>query len=155
MSISSEITRIATNVANAKTAIGEKYVTVPQDATSDDLASLILQIKAVREDIIMIHISMDGSTGTSDMGFDEIYQAVFGQDAFLGSFVIGETALAGTHTGKYAYSCVQTEDDESLYRTNIFTGQLIALDVPNKHALFAITPTTTLCVDENRNVTVL
>lgn len=44
MSISSEITRISGNVADALTAIGNKGVTVPQGANSDDLATLIAAI---------------------------------------------------------------------------------------------------------------
>ena len=45
MSIQSEITRISGNVADALTAIGNKGVTVPQGANSDDLATLIAQIE--------------------------------------------------------------------------------------------------------------
>lgn len=45
MSISSEITRISGNVADALTAIGNKGVTVPQGANSDDLADLIGSIQ--------------------------------------------------------------------------------------------------------------
>lgn len=41
MSISSEITRISGNVSDALTAIGNKGVTVPSGANSDDLATLI------------------------------------------------------------------------------------------------------------------
>ena len=44
MSISSEITRISGNVADALTAIGNKGVAVPQGANSDDLATLISAI---------------------------------------------------------------------------------------------------------------
>lgn len=44
MSISSEITRISGNVADALEAIADKGVTVPSDANSDDLADLISQI---------------------------------------------------------------------------------------------------------------
>ena len=45
MSIQSEITRISGNVADALTAIGNKGVTVPQGANSDDLADLIGSIQ--------------------------------------------------------------------------------------------------------------
>ena len=45
MSISSEITRISGNVADALTAIAAKGVTVPQGSNSDDLATLIAQIE--------------------------------------------------------------------------------------------------------------
>lgn len=45
MSISSEISRISSNVADALTAIGSKGVTVPQGSTSDDLATLIGSIQ--------------------------------------------------------------------------------------------------------------
>lgn len=45
MSISSEITRISGNVSDALTAIGNKGVTVPSGANSDDLADLIAQIQ--------------------------------------------------------------------------------------------------------------
>lgn len=46
MSIQSEITRIAGNVTAALTAIGNKGVTVPSGSDSDDLATLIAQIKS-------------------------------------------------------------------------------------------------------------
>lgn len=45
MSISSEITRISGNVADAMAAIADKGVTVPAGSTSDDLADLIAQIQ--------------------------------------------------------------------------------------------------------------
>lgn len=45
MSISSEITRIRGNVADALAAIAAKGVTVPQGANSDDLATLIAAIE--------------------------------------------------------------------------------------------------------------
>ena len=44
MSIQSEITRISGNVADALTAIGNKGVSVPQGANSDNLATLITSI---------------------------------------------------------------------------------------------------------------
>ena len=44
MSIQSEISRISGNVADALTAIGNKGVSVPQGANSDDLADLIAAI---------------------------------------------------------------------------------------------------------------
>lgn len=46
MSISSEITRISGNISDALEAIAAKGVTVPNDATSDDLATLISQISS-------------------------------------------------------------------------------------------------------------
>jgi len=45
MSIQSEITRISGNVADALTAIGNKGVTIPSGANSDDLATLIAAIE--------------------------------------------------------------------------------------------------------------
>lgn len=45
MSISSEITRLSGNVADALTAIEAKGVTVPSGAKSDDLATLIAAIE--------------------------------------------------------------------------------------------------------------
>lgn len=45
MSISSEITRISGNVADALVAIANKGVTIPAGSTSDDLADLIAQIQ--------------------------------------------------------------------------------------------------------------
>ena len=44
MSIQSEINRLKTNINNALAAVAAKGVSVPADATSDDLESLILQI---------------------------------------------------------------------------------------------------------------
>ena len=44
MSISSEITRISGNVSDALTEIGNKGVTVPTGAKSDNLATLIRAI---------------------------------------------------------------------------------------------------------------
>ena len=46
MSISSEISRIASNVSDALDAIADKGVTIPSGATSDNLATLIGQISA-------------------------------------------------------------------------------------------------------------
>lgn len=45
MSIQSEITRISNAVDDTKTAIGEKGVEVPNDATVDDLPTLVRSIK--------------------------------------------------------------------------------------------------------------
>ena len=51
MSVSSQITRISTNVSNALTAIASKGVTVPASAKSDQLASLIALIpKSLEEE---------------------------------------------------------------------------------------------------------
>lgn len=67
MSIQSEINRIADNVARAKVMISSKGVTVPSGATSDDLAPLIQQIKSVEDDVLIVHITWNGSSGTSDL----------------------------------------------------------------------------------------
>ena len=49
MSISSQITRISTNVSNALTAIASKGVTVPASAKSDQLANLIALIPTYQD----------------------------------------------------------------------------------------------------------
>lgn len=46
MSIASEITRIRGNISDSLTAVSEKGVSVPINATSDDLADLIAQIQS-------------------------------------------------------------------------------------------------------------
>lgn len=47
MSISSEISRLSTNVKNTLSAIAEKGVSVPSGSTSDDMASLVSQISTL------------------------------------------------------------------------------------------------------------
>lgn len=44
MSVSSEISRISTNVSDSLSAVAAKGVVVPQGSTSDDLAGLITDI---------------------------------------------------------------------------------------------------------------
>lgn len=44
MSVSSEITRISTNVSDSLSAVASKGVTVPAGSNSDDLAGLIADI---------------------------------------------------------------------------------------------------------------
>lgn len=45
MSISSEITRISTNVSDSLSAVAAKGVSIPQGSNSDDLAGLIADIQ--------------------------------------------------------------------------------------------------------------
>lgn len=62
--ISSEISRISSNVADALTAISQKGVTVPQGSNSDDLADLIAQIQQGSSGGIVITDTPDPAGGT-------------------------------------------------------------------------------------------
>ena len=64
MSISSEITRISGNVADALDAIADKGVTVPSGANSDDLATLIAQISGGGTAAISVVDTTDTAGGT-------------------------------------------------------------------------------------------
>lgn len=97
MSILSEIARLSSNVAAAKAAIASKGVTVPQNAKSDDLATLIYQIESGSSDLFIVDFSWNGSSGTASKTYDQIAQVVVsGQNSALGEFVLGESILGGS-----------------------------------------------------------
>ena len=62
MSVQSEITRIQNNVDNSLAAVAAYGVTVPVNATSDDLAGLIAKItdKVINKDNLSLGIASDG-----------------------------------------------------------------------------------------------
>ena len=64
MSISSEISRIAQNVADSLTAVANKGVTVPVGSNSDDLPDLIAQIETGGGGSIVITDTLDEHGGT-------------------------------------------------------------------------------------------
>ncbi len=152
MSISSEILRIATNVNNAKDAIVQKGVVVPSSATSDDLASLILQIPTGGEDIFMVHLAWDGTSWTSDTGYYDIVRAIFGEDVMLGKFVIGQSKVGGTPTGVLVYAKARMDGERSAYSTSMFSGAMIELDHISKKACFVLAPSVSLWIDDEGHV---
>lgn len=64
MSISSEISRISSNVSDALDAIEDKGVTIPSGANSDDLATLIAQISGGGTPAISVVDTTDTAGGT-------------------------------------------------------------------------------------------
>lgn len=73
MSISSEISRISTNVSNALTAISNKGVTVPSDSNSDDLADLIAEITVYDDVTVTTGITKSGLTDYMTSGTSSDY----------------------------------------------------------------------------------
>ena len=105
MSISSEITRISGNVADALTAIGAKGVTVPSGATSDDLADLISAIT---------------SGGSGGMTVTDVANATG-----TGSVISGEASVLGTKsiTANGTYNASSDDvDGYSSVTVNVPTG---------------------------------
>lgn len=83
MSIQSEINRLKTNINNALAAVAAKGVSVPVDATSDDLATLIEAIVAGGTEDINIPITVYGAasevvTLTSELGVFTITTDIYG-----------------------------------------------------------------------------
>lgn len=71
MSISSEISRISTNISNAMTAIEAKGVTIPTGSNSDDLADLIAAIDVPSAGTITNNTTLpsgETSSGTVNRG---------------------------------------------------------------------------------------
>lgn len=101
MSIQSEITRLQTNINDTKTAISSKRVTVPANATSDDLADLVYKIPVYNEDFFVVHINYDNTTdtGTSDYGSQEILAAMTGDLLPIGRTMVGRTLLGDSYSG--------------------------------------------------------
>lgn len=72
MSIQSEITRISDNIAAAYSALEEKGATVPEGATSDNLAEVIGAEVVDKSTVYTVYVS--SSEPTSDVGTDgDIY----------------------------------------------------------------------------------
>lgn len=149
MSISSEIQRLAANVGAAKTAIAAKGVTVPASAKSDDLAALIGMIHYVPDDLLVLHVSWDGTTGTSDYGYDDIALALAGTGAELGVFTLGTDVLSPYGSPYYVIVIATIQNGSSVYGTSVYVGGLVSMDDTNKKAWFQISETQRVWVDEN------
>lgn len=76
MSIQREIARFKANVKDALHAISEKGVTIPTNATSDDLAALIMMIKAVGS------FTVDGTSFPFELGvtWAELLESEYNKD---------------------------------------------------------------------------
>ena len=106
MSISSEITRLSTNVSNALTSIAAKGVTVPSGSKSDDLADLIDLIPTASAGTITNNTTLpSGSTssGTVNRGsYIKIGAGAYGSDMYYqaqpnsGTLTIDTSSDAGT-----------------------------------------------------------
>lgn len=155
MSIKSEIKRIADNVARAKAVISSKGVTVPSGATSNDLAPLIQQIKSVEDDILIAHITWNGTTGTSDLGYREIALAIAGDSEALGEFIVGSSVLGGYGTSRKIFAIAQITGQTSVYGTSTFSGALVEIDTTNQRAVFALSRSLLVWVDANYSVGVI
>ncbi len=152
MSIRSEIQRISDNIVAAKNAIACKGVTVPATATSDDLEYLISSIKHTTDYIWIAHLTWNGTTGTSDIDYDEIKLAVNGSSTPLGDYVLGSSVVGGYGAPRYLFAIAQITGQTSVYGSNMFTGGLVALDDTAKRASFLFSPSLMLWVDANKNV---
>lgn len=106
MSVSSQITRISTNVSNALTAIASKGVTVPASAKSDQLASLIALIPTY-QDIFPVGSlwATEDSTKTpaSVLGFGTWVQVSPSNITWGNLYDSSWTIVDGTANGLYVY----------------------------------------------------
>lgn len=146
MSISSEITRLSGNVSAALTAIGNKGVTVPQGANSDDLATLIAAIETgdggdepsgptyetiVPEQTFTPTNDYNLLTFTELLVVGETYRYIVngvektGVAAdFYGSIVLGSYTDYNSGTGG-AFECV---NNSIYYDTKLRTAQTVQVD---------------------------
>lgn len=127
MSISSEITRISGNVADAMAAIADKGVTVPAGSTSDDLADLIAQIQ-------------QGGGGMS---------VVETQDSHGGTIV----TITGEEVKLQSKTATPTTSSQAIQPDSGFTG-LSQVTVNAMPSGTAGTPTATKGTVSNHSVTV-
>ena len=137
MSIQSEITRISGNVADALTAIGNKGVTVPQGANSDDLADLI---GSIASDLTTKTITLNGTYDPDDDnadGYSEVTVNVangasmtevantYGTELVITS-APGSAPSATRHTLYFEYEDTTTETEYAYYDDSFISSAITA-----------------------------
>lgn len=130
MSIQSEITRIADNIASAFSAIRNKGVTVPSGSNSDDLATLIGQIPTGSSPSLQNKTktyspteSSQSETVTADSGYDGLGQV----DITVGA--VSSTYVGSGITRKSAATIIPGTSSQTIAAGTYLTGtQTIAGD---------------------------
>ena len=122
MSISSEITRISGNVSDALNAIGNKGVTVPSGANSDDLATLIGAIQTGGgTPSATSHTILFEFTDETTQSITGYWDSSFISDAIRATepTIIGQKTVDSASLDGTAWYTRATETWETIYDGNI------------------------------------